>query len=293
MTEASRIAYFNGEFKPLEAVHVSPLDRGFLFADGIYEVIPAYNGRFFRLDDHLQRLNSGLAALHLDAGLGHEDWRGLLDELLTRNGGGNRAVYLQVTRGAPEIRDHNFPTMPTHPTIFAMANPLRPTKPSGWSAATVDDIRWSRCNIKSIALLPNVLARQEGVGQGMNDVIMIRDSLLSECAAGNVYVVKDGVIRTPIRDNRILPGITMQVVLELAGRHGIPAHEEDVPASALDDADEVWVSSSTKEVVPIIRIDGRPVGSGQPGPVWERMWHLYQDYKAELCPAATTTGGRA
>lgn len=291
MTDASRIAYFNGEFKPLEEVHISPLDRGFLFADGVYEVIPAFNGRFFRLDDHLARLDSGLAALHLDAGLAREDWRGLLGELLARNGGGDRGVYLQVTRGAPPIRDHNFPSTPAQPTIFAMANPLKGARPSGWHAATVEDIRWDRCNIKSIALLPNVLARQEGIARGMNDVIMIRDGFLSECAAGNVYVVKDGVIRTPMRDNRILPGVTLQVVLELAERHGIPALEEDIPASALGDADEVWVSSSTKEVVPIIAIDGQPVGDGRPGPVWERIWTLYQDYKAELCPAPTGGGG--
>lgn len=284
MNNGSRIAYFNGEFKPLDQVHISPLDRGFLFADGVYEVIPAYSGQFFRLEDHLARLDRGLAAIGLDSGLGNDDWRGLLNELLARSGGGDRAVYLQVTRGAPEIRDHNFPTTPTRATVFAMANPLKTSKPTGWSAATVEDIRWRNCHIKSIALLPNVLARQEGVAQGMNDVIMIRDDLLSECAAGNVYVIKDGTIHTPTRDNRILHGITMQVLLELAEGHGIPYREEDVPASTLQYADEVWVSSSTKELVPIVQIDGKPVGDGKPGPLWERLWQLYQNYKSELCP---------
>lgn len=285
MVDDTRIAYFNGEYLPLHQVRISPLDRGFLFADGVYEVIPVYNGWLFRLEDHLERLAAGLAAIALDLSLSHEDWRGLFETLVAHNGGGDQSVYLQITRGAPEIRDHNFPATPVKPTIFAMANPLKTSKPGGWSAATVADIRWDRCDIKSIALLPNVLARQQGVSQGMNDVIMIRDGLLSECAAGNVYIVKDGVIRTPVRNNHILPGITLKVVLELAERHGLPCREEDIPASALEDADEVWVSSSTKEVVPITHIDGKPVGDGEPGPVWENLWNLYQDYKLACCPS--------
>ena len=290
MNTPTATAYFNGEFLPLNEVHISPLDRGFLFADGIYEVIPVYNGRFLRLDEHLNRLDNGLNALRIDANLSRNDWVHLLQQLVIRNGNGQLAVYLQVTRGAPSIRDHSFPQTETQTTVFAMANPLKTNIKlrAGWSAVTLEDIRWGACHIKSVALLANVLARQQALDRGADDAILVRDGILTECAAGNVYVIRDGLIRTPVKDQRILPGITRDLLLELAAANDIPYREEDIPVAALKSADEVWVTSSTKEIVPFIRIDGRPVGQGEPGQIWRRMYALYQAYKNDVCPPSTS-----
>ncbi len=282
------IAYLNGEFLPLAEASISPLDRGFLFADGVYEVIPVYHGRLFRLAGHLQRLVNSLAAIHLECGLEHSDWEALLTELVARNGGGNLAVYLQITRGAPEIRDHNFPAADIPPTIFAMATLLKPLPEApyeeGISAITCADIRWGACHIKSIALLANVLARQQAVAQGAADAILVRDGYLTEAAASNVFLVRDGLLLTPRKDERILPGITREIILELAAANGMPCEEKDLPATLLADADEIWLSGSTKEIVPVTTLDGRPVGDGVPGPLWRRMTALYQAYKQMVCP---------
>jgi D-alanine transaminase len=282
------IAYLNGEFLPLADVSISPFDRGFLFADGIYEVIPVYHGRPFRLAGHLQRLINSLAAIQLECGLERGQWEALLNELIARNGGGNLAVYLQVTRGAPQIRDHNFPDADTPPTIFAMASLLKPLPEApyrdGISVITGADIRWSACHIKSIALLPNVLARQQAVAQGAADTILVRDGYLTEAVASNVFLVHAGVLLTPRKDQRILPGITRELILELAAANGIPCEEKDLPATLLAEADEIWLSGSTKEIIPVSTLDGRPVGAGVPGPLWRRMTALYQAYKQIACP---------
>ncbi|MFO1430750.1 MAG: D-amino acid aminotransferase [Candidatus Competibacteraceae bacterium] len=282
------IAYLNGEFLPLAEVSISPFDRGFLFADGIYEVIPVYHGHPFRLAEHLQRLINSLAAIQLECGLKRGQWEALLTELVARNGGGNLAVYLQVTRGAPQIRDHSFPETDTPPTIFAMASLLKPLPEApyrdGISAITGADIRWSACHIKSIALLANVLARQQAIAQGAADAILVRDGWLTEAVASNVFLVRNGMLLTPRKDHRILPGITRDLILELAAIHGIPVEEKDLPATLLADADEIWLSGSTKEIIPVTTLDGRPVGSGVPGPLWRRMTALYQDYKQMACP---------
>lgn len=283
----SPVAYFNGEFMFLDAVHISPLDRGFLFADGVYEVVPAYNGQLFRLEPHVQRLRRSLEAIHLAV---EHDWAQVMTDLVARNAGGEQYVYLQVTRGAPAVRDHGFPAEPVPATVFAMAKPLK--QPSekvlneGLSAITVPDIRWQFCHIKSVALLANVLARQQAIAEGADDAIMIRDGVLTEASAGNFYLVRDGEIYTPPADWRILHGITRSVVLELARANGIPCHEVELPVVRLASADEVWISSSTKDVLPITRVDGRPVGSGQPGPVWQRLWSLFQNHKREVCGSA-------
>lgn len=279
MSTNQPIAYLNGVFQPLADTRISPLDRGFLFADGVYEVVPVYNGRLFRLQGHLQRLRNSLAGIRLPV---ERDWAALLEELVVRNGGGDLAVYLEVTRGAAAVRDHAFPTA-TEPTVFAMAGPLKgPDERSlreGISAVTVPDIRWSACHLKSVALLPNVLARQQAVDLGADDAILIRDGIVTETSAGNLYLVIDAVIHTAPKDRRILPGITRDLLLELAAANAITYREQDVPAALLAVADEVWTSSSTKEVLAVTRIDGRPVGTGQPGPLWRRMWNLLQDYK--------------
>lgn len=273
------VAYLNGSFQPLNEVHISPLDRGFLFADGVYEVVPAYGGRLFRLPQHLDRLRNSLDAIRLAV---DRDWAGILEELVARNGGGDLAVYLQVTRGAPGRRDHAFPAA-TEPTVFAMAGPLKtPDQHSlqdGLNVITVPDQRWHACHIKSVALLANVLARQQAVELDADDAILIRDGVVTETTAGNLFVVVDGVIHTAPKDHRILPGITRDLLLELAAMHDIRYREQNVAAALLARADEVWTSSSTKEVLAITRIDGRPVGSGRPGQLWRRMWQLLQDYK--------------
>jgi D-alanine transaminase len=277
------IGYLDGVFQPLDEIRISPLDRGFLFADGVYEVVPVYNGHPFRLQAHLDRLTNSLAEIRLDH---RQDWPALFEELIARNGGGDLSVYLQVTRGAPVVRDHAFPQS-TEPTVFAMARPLKAPDPralqEGLSLASVPDIRWGNCHIKSVALLANVLARQQAVEQGADDAILIRDGQLTETSAGNLYLISDGAILTPRADRRILHGITRGVVLELARAAGIPCRETDLPAAALNRAEEVWTSSSTKEVLPVTRIDGRPVGDGRPGPVWQRIRALFQEHKREVC----------
>ncbi len=281
----NKIAYFNGSFIPSDQVQISPMDRGFLFADGVYEVIPVYKHALFRAKQHLDRLNNGLVSIRLDDGLEQTDWMRLLEELIERNGGGNLAIYLQVTRGAPAVRDHRFPASSQKPTVFAIANPFQPPD---WGddirAITLEDIRWKSCHIKSVALLANVLARQQAADQNATDAILVRDGILTEGSASNLFLVKDGVLLTPIKDQRILPGITRELILELASANGIPYQEQDLPVESLANADEVWMTSSTKEIMPVSIVDDKPVGTGKPGPLWQRLFALYQDYKQVACP---------
>ena len=284
----NNIAYFNGEFMPLKQVQISPLDRGFLFADGVYEVIPVYNSGLFRRKEHLDRLENSLKAIALDDNLHAEDWNRLLQELVERNGGGNLAVYLQVTRGAPPVRDHRFPDPGCAATVYAVASPFQPKIwGDGVSAVTLEDIRWKSCYIKSIALLANVLARQQAADRNADDAILVRDGVLTEGSSSNLFLVQDGVLLTPCKDQRILPGITRDVVLELAAANGVPYEEHDLPLAALAKADEVWLTSSTKEIMPVGRVDGKAVSDAKPGPLWRRMMTHYQDYKQQVCPAAS------
>ncbi len=284
------IAYLNGEYLPLAQVRISPLDRGFLFADGVYETIPAYNGRLFRLMEHLQRLHNSLTAIGVENNLSYAEWSALLNELVVRNGGSNLSLYLQITRGATECRDHGFPSS-TPPTVFAMVSPLQPLPQAlrrvGISVVTVNDVRWGACHIKSIALLANVLARQQAVERGAADAILVRDGRLTEGTASNVFVVRDGILLTPPKDQFILPGITRDLVLELAAANNMAYHEQYLSREVLTKADEVWLTSSTKEILPVTSVDGRSVGNGVPGPLWRRMTNLYQAYKCEVCQPVT------
>ena len=275
------VAYFDGAFGPLEDIRISPLDRGFLFGDGVYEVIPVYAGRLFRAGAHLDRLERSLGEVRIQDPLGRAGWGALLEELVERNGGGHQAVYLQVTRGAAP-RDHAFPGG-VAPTVFAMTRvidvdsdtpPLR--------AITRPDIRWTRCDIKSVALLPNVLMRQEAQDAGASEAIMIRDGMLTEGTASNVFVVRNDSVRTPPKSTYILGGITRDLLMELTHAAQIDCREEPITEAALRAADEIWVTSSTKEVAPVIWLDGDPVGKGAPGPLWERVHGLYQDFKRRL-----------
>ncbi|MDX1656140.1 MAG: aminotransferase class IV [Candidatus Competibacteraceae bacterium] len=276
------IAYLNGQMLPLDQVRISPLDRGFLFADGLYEMIPAYGGRLLGLERHLERLAVGLDFMQLDPGRDGGHWHGLLEELVERNGGGDLAVYLQITRGAATHRDHGFP-IGVPATVFAMTTPLTPLPQrvvaEGISTVTRLDIRWGACHIKTIALLANVLARQQALEAGAEDAILVRDGLALEGAASNLFMVRHGELVTPPKDRRILPGITRDLVLELARGDGIPVREADIPAAELVLAEEVWLTSSTREIVPVSRIDDQPVGTGRPGPLFARVRELYQNHK--------------
>ncbi len=275
------ISYWNGRYLPLDQVQVSPLDRGFLFADGLYEVTAAYNGRLFEAEAHIARLQRGLAALRIDTGMSAADWLAILERLTAESGiDGDLTVYLQVTRGAAATRAHGFPAG-VAPTVFGMVSPLkRPAatwREQGVAALTMPDIRWGRCDLKTIALLGSVLAQQAATDAGVVDAIQIRDGFVTEGAATNVFVVKDGTIATPVADHRILVGITRQVIQRLAATAGVPFVERDVRAIELATADEVWIASTTKEITPVTTIDGRPVGTGTPGPVWGRIAALFAE----------------
>ncbi len=283
------IAYLNGNFMPLDEARISPLDRGFLFADGVYEVIPAYRGKLFRLAEHLDRLDASLAAIELPNPLPRTDWTILFNSLIEQNGSGNIYIYLQVTRGAAAKRDHAFPVPPVAPTIFAMTGQIAtpaadmPDTTTGVAAITLDDIRWSRCDIKSVALLANVLMRQQAVSEGASEAILIRDGFATEGSASNFFIVKCGVIVTPPKSHLILPGITRDLLVELAREHGMPVEEKEVTEVELKSAEELWISSSTREVVPVTRLNGHPINSGKPGPVWKQMARHYVDFKRVLC----------
>ena len=281
------IVYLNGEFLQSDEAAVSVLDRGFLFGDGVYEVIPCYGGRLFRLDEHLQRLENSLAATRIRVDLSRDLWRELLSTLVQKNGMGNLSIYLQITRGVAAERDHAFPAE-LAPTIFAMASPMKAAmaldldSATGISAIVLDDTRWARCGIKSIQLLPNILLRQEAIDAGAQEAILVRDGLALEGAASNLFAVVQGTLITPPRGPQILGGITRDLVLELAAEHGLDAAERDMPLEVLREAEEIWVTSSTREIVPVVELDGMPVGIGVPGPVWRRMAGLYQAYKRSL-----------
>ncbi|MEJ2572510.1 MAG: D-amino acid aminotransferase [Gammaproteobacteria bacterium] len=275
------IVYLNGEFLPVERARVSVQDRGFIFGDGVYEVIPAYGGRLFRLDQHLQRLARSLAEIRLTNPASGEQWRQCLQELVTHNGGGDQSVYVQITRGAAP-RDHAFPGE-VKPTVYAASSVLRPMSPDaaeyGVAAVTLPDIRWQRCDIKAITLLPNILLRQQAIDQGAVEAILTRDGHVNEGAASNLFIVKAGVLLTPPKGPHLLPGITRDLILELAASHGIAYREEPITTGDLALAEEVWLTSSTREILPVTRLDQVAVGNGKPGPLWRKMISLYQDYK--------------
>lgn len=279
--------YLNGRFMPLEQACVPVLDRGFLFGDGVYEVIPVYSRRPFRLAEHLKRLEASLAAIRLENPRSPPEWAALIEELIARNPWEDQSVYLHVTRGVAK-RDHAFPKIAT-PTVFMMSNPL--TAPpavqleTGVAAITAADNRWLRCDIKAISLLPNVLLRQLAVDANAAETVLLRDGFLTEGAASNVFVVRNGVLLAPPKNHLILPGVTYDVVLELAATGALPHEVREVSEYELRTAEEVMLTSSTKEVLPVTVLDGRPVGAGRPGPMFARLYRLYQDYKAAVMRA--------
>ena len=277
------LSYLNGEYLPLNEARVSVMDRGFIFGDGIYEVIPVYNGRPFRLDQHLERLDHSLAAIRLANPLPVTEWHHIIGEVVARNGGGDQSVYVQVTRGVAP-RDHAFP-QPTVPTVFVTSSPLKkPTADmlAGISAITLDDIRWQYCHIKAITLLANVLLRQQAIDAGCTEAILVKNDSVTEGAASNVFVVIENCLVTPPKGPRLLPGITRDVILELAESNGIDCVQRTIFEDELRHAAEIWLTSSTREILPVISLDGQAVGTGKPGPLWQRMQILYQDFKKTL-----------
>ena len=279
------IVYLNGEYLPLEEAKVSVLDRGFLFADGVYEVMPAYGGNLLRLDEHMHRLQTNLAAIRLENPLQDEQWLEILHRLIKENPSEDQSVYLQVTRGVAAKRNHGFPSEVT-PTVFIMVNELLPVDKEelrpGVSAITLDDIRWKACHIKSISLLGNILLRQQAHDRNAAEAILISEGQVTEGAASNVFAVINDVLVTPPTGPCLLPGITRDLIIELAAKHHIPCEERIIKEAELDNASEIWLTSSTKEILPVIELDGKPVENGQSGPIWEKMIDIYQAYKAEL-----------
>jgi D-alanine transaminase len=283
--------YLNGEWKPIEQATVPVLDRGFVFGDGVYEVIPCYSGHPFRLREHLRRLQSSLDGVRIENPCSTERWEELIREVVKRNPFEDQYVYLQVTRGVAP-RDHAFPKG-VEPTVFMMSNPLTVPPPDqrerGVAAVTVADNRWLRCDIKSVSLLANCLLRQSAVDAGAAESVLLRDGFLTEGSASNIFVIRSGVIITPPKSNFILPGITYDVVIELARANRLPLEIRPVSEAEVRDADELWLTSSTKEVLPISTLDGKPVGhgksAGKPGPMAARMYQLYQDYKRTVMRA--------
>jgi D-alanine transaminase len=275
------VAFLNDEYLPLEEARISPLDRGFLFGDGIYEVIPVHGGKPIGLSLHYDRMKQGLSALEIGQHWTMEQYRSLCDELIEKNGGGDLAIYLQVTRGADSKRHHAFPEGIT-PTVFGFASPnevssdMKPLKIS-----SEEDKRWRRCNIKSTALLGNIIHFQKGQAEGNDEILLFNASgELTEGAASNVFIVKDGKVSTPPLDNQVLPGITRLMLLDMLRKDGaIPVEERVVTLQEAREADEIWFTSSTKEVGSVIELDGNPVGSGSPGPVWEVAQQIFRERK--------------
>ena len=278
------VAYLNGEFLPLSKARISPLDRGFIFGDGVYEVIPVYARRVFRLEDHLRRLDLSLDGIRLPNPHNQLQWTQIIRELVRRGTHEDQSVYLQITRGVAK-RDHAFPKG-VPPTVFLMTNalslPTQETVDGGCAAATLVDNRWLHCDLKTTALLANVLLRQQAVDAGAVEAVLLRDGLLTEGAASNIFVVSNGLLLIPPKSNLILPGITYDVVVELAQEHGIGYEIRSVSEAEVRSAQELWLSSSTREVLAITRLDGQAVGDGKPGPLFRRMYALFQELKAQL-----------
>lgn len=279
--------YLNGMFLPLEDAKIPVLDRGFIFGDGVYEVIPVYHRQPFRLPDHLRRLRRSLDAIRIPSPHDDAGWTAIISELVARHDAAHQSLYLQVTRGVAK-RDHGFP-WDIVPTVFLMTHPL--SLPSaeaveaGVPAVTATDNRWYRCDIKSTALLANVLLRQFALDQGAVESVLLRNGFLTEGSASNIFVVRDGVIATPPKSHLILPGITYDVVADLSRMHGFAYEARDIAEAEVRAADELWLASSTREVLAITTLDGRPVGTGRPGPMFQRMYAAYQAYKQDQCPA--------
>ena len=284
-------AYLNGQFMPVSEAKISPLDRGFLYSDGVYEVIPAYSRALFGYEGHMARLKRSLDGIRLKNPLTDEKWRELILKLVAESSFEDQAVYLQVTRGTDKKRDPAFPQADVEPSVFLFTAklplPSAENREKGAAAITLQDIRWGRCDLKSVSLLPNVMARQQAADAGCVEAVMLRDGFLTEGSASNAFVVKDGLILTPPANQKILSGITRSMVLELAGKHRLSCEERPISETELREADELWISSSTKEVLSITRLDGEPVGNGaqagKVGNVYKKLYAAFCEYRDACC----------
>lgn len=280
------VVYLNGQFMPAAEAKISPMDRGFLFGDGIYEVIPSYAGRCVGFTAHILRLQQGLAALSIDCAMSIQDWQELVQHLIRKNGAGNLGVYLHISRGADSKRAHAYPKG-IQPTIFAYCFDIAAEPQADLQSAprykvmTATDLRWKRCHIKSTALLGNVMHHQQAASLGLNECILFDEQgFLTEGSSTNVFIVKEGVVITPPLSFQILPGITRQLLLSILRQHSsIQVEERPVSKNEVMTADEVWLTSSSKEVAAVTEVDGQLVGYAEPGPVWKQAQHLFSQYK--------------
>jgi D-alanine transaminase len=286
MGEPLPTCFLNGEFMPLREARISPLDRGFLYSDGVYEVTPVYGGRPFRFDQHHDRLTRSLREIRMEDPLARAAWRDLYRELIARNAhDGDLYVYVQVTRGAEHGRNHApLPDVPR--TVFAFAAPWPEGRPgwreNGLPAVTAQDTRWARCDIKSVSLLANVLLRQLAVDAQATEAILIRDGQLTDASGSSAHVVIDGELRTPPNSWKLLPGTTRGVIEEIAERAGVKWRATPVGEAELRSATEILLGAATREIQPVSLLDGKAVGTGKPGPVWRKLYDAYQAYKREL-----------
>jgi D-alanine transaminase len=287
MGEPLPICFLNGDFLPLRDARISPLDRGFLYSDGVYEVTPVYGGRPFRFAEHHARLTRSLKEIRMNDPLAPEAWRELYRELIARNNSGSSDlyVYVQVTRGAEHGRNHApLPDVPR--TVFAFASPWPTARAgaleNGLPAVTAADTRWARCDIKSVSLLANVLLRQLAVDAHATETVLLRDGQLTDASASSVHVVIDGELRTPPNSWKLLPGTTRGVIEEIAEKAGVKWRSVPVTEAELRSASEILLGAATREVQPVTTLDGKPVGSGKPGAVWRKLHDAYQAYKREV-----------
>lgn len=282
---AQQTVYLNGQLIPMINAQISTQDRGFLFGDGVYEVIPVYQRQLFEFDAHLHRLHNSLSDTGIPNPFSDSEWRVIIEDLIARHPWEDQFIYLQVTRGIQMTRDH-LPADHLTPTVYIYTNPLKPVAQEiiehGIKVVTLEDIRWLRCDIKAITLLPNVMLKIAAKQQGADDAILVgRDGLITEGSSSNVFMIKDGVLITPPNGHKILPGITRMVIEKLAENHNLPLLETEITVDDLKTADELWLTSSTKEALPITQLDGHPVGTGRPGKIWQLLRQHYQAYKDE------------
>ena len=285
MPEPLPHCYLNGEYVALRDARISPLDRGFLFGDSVYEVLPAFAGRMFLFREHFDRLARSLREIRVETPHTHQEWHAILEQLVVRNGGVDMYVYVQVTRGMEFGRNHAFPVTAVKPTVFAMASPLPvftdAQRAAGLAAITVQDFRWGRCDIKSTALLANVLMKQQAVDAGADEALIVRDGEVLEGASTSVFIVVQGVLVTPPNSHRILPGTTRDAALSLA-TDVMPVEIRSISLDELRAADEVWISAATRDVLPVTRVDGTPIGAGKPGPAWLRLSEAFTGLRQQL-----------
>ncbi|MGH8593718.1 MAG: D-amino acid aminotransferase [Gammaproteobacteria bacterium] len=272
------LVYLNGAFLPLQEACIPVMDRGFIFGDAVYEVIPVYSGHPFRLEQHLVRLESSLTAVRIEVPFPRKQWRSLIGKIIAENGGGDQSLYIQLSRGVTE-RDH-VPAAAATTTVFIMSKPLQACgSPEPVAAIVCPDFRWGRCDIKTTSLLANVLLRYQAVDAGAWEAILVKDGWLTEGAASNVFVVDRGVIKTPPRGPHLLPGITRDLLVEMLRANDSSCAETPVSEAELRQAQEIWLTSSTREIVPVVRLNQMPVGQGVPGPLWVKVNAMYQQAK--------------